>query len=150
MTRGASETIFLRRVVPATLCHAPIFARTAAPVPASRSLRSCALACPGGTLLLLVHCGQELGTTREELHLRNTNAANELVQPRPSPHRTPRGEHVDLDGSEFAHSIQIQGRPFSPSVAEATEQRRGEQVDLDRHELARSNALQRRGETYTY
>ena len=81
---------------------------------------------------------------------RNTNAANELVQPRPSPHRTPRGEHVDLDGSEFAHSIQIQGRPFSPSVAEATEQRRGEQVDLDRHELARSNALQRRGETYTY
>jgi hypothetical protein len=67
VTRGidqrSSRAIFLRRVVPATLCHAPIFARTAAPVPAPRSLRPCALACPGGALRLLVRCGQELGTT---------------------------------------------------------------------------------------
>lgn len=41
MTRGAAESIFLRRVVPATLCHAPIFARTAAPVPAPRSAPLC-------------------------------------------------------------------------------------------------------------
>jgi hypothetical protein len=83
---------------------------------------------------------------------RNTSAANELEQPRPSPHRTPRGEHVDLGGPEFARSIQVQAHPFSPSVAEATEQRRarGEHADLDRHELARSIALQRCGETYTF
>jgi len=41
LTRGAAESIFLRRVVPATLCHAPIFARTAAPVPAPRSAPLC-------------------------------------------------------------------------------------------------------------
>jgi hypothetical protein len=41
LTRGAAKSIFLRRVVPATLCHAPIFARTAAPVPAPRSAPLC-------------------------------------------------------------------------------------------------------------
>lgn len=41
---------------------------------------------------------------------RNTNAANELEQPRPSPHRTPRGEHVDLDRHELARSIALQRR----------------------------------------